>query len=167
VRDLQTLSVPKSVELWPVNVKDVVESTLNLAMHEIRGRARVEVKCNQVSILKTDPTRVGQILLNLVINAAQSFPTPDESTNVISIGIDRTPTDGIVISISDNGPGIATEHLSRIFEPFFTTRPNGTGLGLAICQSLALALDAKLDVHSSPGHRTRFTLTFRRHGEGP
>jgi PAS domain S-box-containing protein len=166
VRDLQSLSVPKSVELWPVNVREVVESTLNIAMHEIRGRAQVALNFGQVAMLKTDPTRLGQIVLNLVINAAQSFATGDETKNVITIGIEQLPAEGIVISIADNGPGIAPGHLGRIFEPFFTTRPNGTGLGLAICQSLARALDAKLDVQSEPGKGTRFRLAFPSRGEG-
>lgn len=166
VRDLQSLSTPKSVERWPVNVNDVVQSTLNVAMHEIRGRARVAIRCTEVSLLKTDPTRLGQVLLNLVINAAQSFQVADESKNLICIDVDQIDCERVTICVTDNGPGIAKEHLGRIFEPFFTTKSSGMGLGLAICQSLAGAIGAQLDVSSELGQGTKFTLSLWSAGLG-
>ncbi|MET0591529.1 MAG: PAS domain S-box protein, partial [Polyangiaceae bacterium] len=71
VRDLQNLSAPTSAERWPVDICEVIDSGLNLAMHAIRGRARIVRDYGDVPPLKTDPTRVGQIVLNLVVNAAQ------------------------------------------------------------------------------------------------
>jgi PAS domain S-box-containing protein len=158
VRDLQNLSTPKSVERWPVDVREVVESALNLTMHAIRGRARIVRDFRDVTSIKTDPTRLGQILLNLVFNAAQSFDTADERNNVIRLSIAGGHPDAIVITVADNGPGIATEHLARIFEPFFTTKSKGIGLGLAICQTLANSLGGSLTVESEVGKGTKFAL---------
>jgi len=158
VRDLQSLSTPKSVERWPVDVREVVESALNLTMHAIRGRARVVRDFRDVTSIKTDPTRLGQILLNLVFNAAQSFDSADESKNVISLSIASLRPDAVVITVADNGRGIAKEHLARIFEPFFTTKSKGTGLGLAICQTLANSLGSRLTVESEVGRGTKFAL---------
>jgi PAS domain S-box-containing protein len=158
VRDLQHLSAPTSAERWPVDVCDVIDSAVNLAMHGIRGRARIVRDYTDVPSLKTDPTRVGQIVLNLLFNAAQSFERGDETKNVLKLGIANAAPHDVVISVSDNGPGIPREHLARIFEPFFTTKSRGVGLGLAICQTLAISLGGKLDVESDVGTGTTFTL---------
>ena len=157
VRDLKGLSAPKSVERWPVDVKDVLESALNVAMNAIRGRAHIERDYRDVPQLKTDPTKLGQILLNLVFNAVQSFEVPDER-NVIRLSIGSSSSREVVVCVADNGPGISPERLARIFEPFFSTKHQGTGLGLSICQTLASALDAKLDVESEMGKGTTFSL---------
>jgi PAS domain S-box-containing protein len=158
VRDLQTLAVPKSVERWPVDVRAVAASTLTVAMHAIRGRARVTAEYEEVAPLTTDPTRLSQVLLNLVLNAAQSFCESDDSKNVITVRVTQPREEEVLVAISDNGPGIAEEHINRIFDPFFTTKESGMGLGLAICQSLAHLLRAKLAVTSELGKGTTFTL---------
>jgi two-component system NtrC family sensor kinase len=158
VRDLQSLSAPSSAERWPVDVKDVIDSALNLAMHAIRGRARIVRDYADVPGLKTDPTRLGQIVLNLVFNAAQAFEKPDEARNVLSLGIASARANEVTITVADNGPGIPEQDLARIFEPFFTTKSKGTGLGLAICQTLATSLGCRLEVESEVGRGTKFTL---------
>jgi signal transduction histidine kinase len=127
-------------------------------MHAIRGRARIVRRYADVPPLRTDPTRLGQIVLNLVFNAAQSFEGPDETRNILCLGIEATPSSNVIITVADNGPGIATENLGRIFEPFFTTKTQGTGLGLAISQTLAISLGSKLEVESEIGGGTKFTL---------
>jgi C4-dicarboxylate-specific signal transduction histidine kinase len=158
VRDLQSLSMPTSAERWPVDVKEVIDSALNVAMHAIRGRARIVRDYADVPSLKTDPTRLGQIVLNLVFNAAQSYEKPDEASNVLCLGIANHGADDVVITVSDNGPGIPKEHLARIFEPFYTTKTRGMGLGLAICQTLATSLGGRLEVESEVGKGTKFAL---------
>jgi signal transduction histidine kinase len=80
---------------------------------------------------------------------------------VIVLGISSPHPSEVVVTVSDNGPGISRERLEHIFEPFFTTKTMGTGLGLAICQTLANALDAKLGVESEVGRGTTFTLRLR------
>jgi CheY-like chemotaxis protein len=69
-----------------------------------------------------------------------------------------------VVEVSDTGCGIAPEHLGRIFDPFFTTKPvgSGTGLGLSICHSIVTELSGSIDVRSSPGHGTTFTVSLPR-----
>lgn len=157
VRDLKDLSAPQSVERWPVHVGDVLDSAVNVALHAIRDKARIERHYAEVPPIRTDPTKLGQILLNLVFNAAQAFETYDER-NVISLRIDCPAAQEVRVSVSDNGPGISREQLDRIFEPFFTTKSQGLGLGLAICQTLATSLDAKLGVESMLGKGTTFVL---------
>jgi PAS domain S-box-containing protein len=158
VRDLQNLSMPTSADRWPVDVREVLDSALNVAMHAIRGRARIVRDYADVIALKTDPTRLGQIILNLVFNATQSFEASDEARNVISLGVAADSGNGVLVTVADNGPGIPKENLTRVFEPFYTTKTRGIGLGLAISQTLATSLGGRLDVESELNRGTKFTL---------
>jgi len=158
VRDLLSLSAPASEQRWPVDVESVLESAVNIAMHALRGRARLVRRYEDVPPLKTDPARLGQVLLNLLFNAAQSFPSRDETANEVTLEISSPEPEHVAITVGDNGCGIRTEDLQRIFEPFFTTKASGTGLGLAICQSLVASLGGRLEVESAVGLGSRFTV---------
>jgi len=157
VHDLQGLSTPNSADRWPVDVRDVIDSALNLAAHAIGCRARIEREYMEVPALKTDPAKLGQICLNLLFNAAESFGQANALANVITLRVQSRP-ESVIITVVDNGPGIASEWLERIFEPFFTTKSRGMGLGLAICQTLAASLRGKLTVESEVGRGSSFTL---------
>lgn len=103
-----------------------------------------------------DPVAVEQILHNLAQNAIaalQAHPGPRR------IGL-RGQADALHyrFSLSDNGPGIAESHLPHLFEPFYTTRPDGMGLGLALCETLAGAMDARIEAANLPGGGACFTL---------
>lgn len=158
VRDLLSLSAPTSEERWPVDVETVLESSVNIAMHAIRGHARLVRRYGDVPALKTDPARLGQVLLNLLFNAAQSFQFRDENRNEILLTIANGDREHVSITIGDNGCGIATHELRRIFDPFYTTKTAGTGLGLAICQTLVASLGGRLEVESALGVGSSFTV---------
>jgi signal transduction histidine kinase len=106
----------------------------------------------------TDPRRVRQILLNLLSNAIKfGMRKP------ISVSCARTETGGVKIAVKDHGEGISDEDQARIFEEFVQVSPTqqlGTGLGLPISRRLALLLDGTLEVESSPGEGSVFTLTL-------
>jgi PAS domain S-box-containing protein len=158
VRDLQRLSMPNSAECWPVDVREVLDSALNVAMHALSTRARVERDYGEVPSLKTDPAKLGQIFLNLVFNAAESFELADPARNLIRLSTGTTDTGAVVVAVSDNGPGIPREQLERVFEPFFTTKDRGMGLGLAISRTLAARLGGKLIAESEIGKGSTFAL---------
>ena len=160
VRDLLSLSTPASEQRWPVDVESVLESAVNIAMHTLRGRTRIVRRYDDVPPLKTDPARLGQVLLNLLFNAAQSFQGRDETANEVSLEIAAPEPQQVAITIGDNGSGIPAQDLHRIFEPFYTTKPSGTGLGLAICQSLVASLGGRLEVESAVGVGSRFTVSL-------
>ena len=73
--------------------------------------------------------------------------------------------EGVEVSFHDTGTGIAMDDLDKLFVPFFTTKPQGTGLGLAISHRIVKAHDGDLDVKTSPGRGTRFTVRVPRHPE--
>jgi two-component system NtrC family sensor kinase len=158
VRDLLGFSAPTSTDRWPVEAESVLESAINVAMHAIRGRARIVRRYGPAPALKTDPARLGQILLNLLFNAAQSFETVDAETNILTLEIASPGPEQLTITVADNGAGISPRDLERIFEPFYTTKPKGTGLGLSMCQTLIGSLEGRIDVESTLGKGSTFVV---------
>jgi CheY-like chemotaxis protein len=105
--------------------------------------------------------RLGQVFLNLLVNAAQALPEGQAERNEIRV---TTQLDAgwVVVEISDTGMGIAPESLGRVFEAFFTTKAvgSGTGLGLAICQRIVTDLGGQLTVTSQLGQGTCFRVVL-------
>jgi signal transduction histidine kinase len=102
---------------------------------------------------------LGQIVLNLLLNASQAMQPRPRGENQIAV---RVTNDGSAarVTITDNGPGISQENLSRIFDPFFTTKETGSGLGLAICRELVAQAHGTISVDSAPGRGATFTLSL-------
>lgn len=101
-----------------------------------------------------DRNQLRQILLNLILNAYQALPA---AGGTITIQADRE-SEGLILTISDNGKGIDPENLPHIFDPFFTTRPEGTGLGLSVVHRLVQACGGEIHAASQLGSGTTFTL---------
>jgi signal transduction histidine kinase len=125
---------------------------------ELRG-VEVETIGEPLAAL-ADRTLLGQLLQNLVSNAAhaaKSLAAPRVRVHVYVRGAQ------VIVSVRDNGPGIALDLQERIFEPFFTTRrgQGGTGLGLALCREYARQLDAELSLWSVPGRGACFRVSLR------
>jgi len=107
-------------------------------------------------------SRLGQVFLNLVANAAQAIAegSHDEHEIRISTGVD--PAGRVTVEVADTGPGMPPEVLARLFEPFFTTKPMGvgTGLGLSICQRIVTELGGTIEVKSRVGVGTTVTVSL-------
>jgi len=112
-------------------------------------------------------SRLGQVFLNLIVNAAQAIPEGHAEANQITVTT-GTENGWIVAEIRDTGPGIPPDVLAKLFTPFFTTKPagQGTGLGLMICQRIVHGLGGQMSVESTPGEGTVFKVSLRpHHGE--
>ena len=108
-------------------------------------------------LFSADRHRLGQVLLNLVLNALRAMP----GGGWIEIGGRKTQNGkAVVLVVSDTGPGISSEHLPRIFDPGFSTRAGSPGLGLAVCRKIAEQHGGTLTADSPPGRGATFTLTF-------
>jgi PAS domain S-box-containing protein len=141
------------------DVRRALEMSINMAMPELRQRARMRWHAEEVPPVRGSESRLGQVLLNLLLNAAQAIPAGAPEENTVEARV-RAEDGKVVIEIHDTGQGIPPENLKRIFEPFFTTRPAGvgTGLGLAICHSIVIAMRGELTVESTVGKGTCFRL---------
>ncbi len=162
VRDLKTFSRAQAGARQVVDLRKVIESAASLAQNEIRRRARLLLDLGEVPTVLGSEQRIGQVILNLLINAAQAIPDGQVDVNRVEV---RTwiGADGRArVEISDTGSGIPPEILGRIFDPFFTTKPVGvgTGLGLAICHGIVTELGGEIAVLSELGKGTTFTVTF-------
>jgi CheY-like chemotaxis protein/two-component sensor histidine kinase len=103
-----------------------------------------------------DPDRLTQCLLNLYLNAIQAMP----EGGYLTVGSQTDASGRLLIHVEDTGSGIPPEDIDRIFNPYYTTKPQGTGLGLAIVHKIVEAHDGGVQVDSTPGKGTHFTLTF-------
>jgi PAS domain S-box-containing protein len=159
VQDLRTFSRDGEDKVSMIDVRHVLDSSVRMATVQIRQRAKVVRTYGDVPLVLANESRLGQVFLNLVINAAQAVPEGAFDMNRITL--ETKFEDGkVVVVVADTGIGIAPETLARIFEPFFTTKPagQGTGLGLAICRRIVLAMGGDIEVESTPGRGTSFVL---------
>lgn len=161
VRDLKIFSrSPNDAERGPVNVETIMESSLRMAWNEIRHRANLVKRYGRVPEVEGNEARLGQVFLNLVVNAAQSLPPGQAEQNEIRVTT-RAEDENVVIEVSDTGAGIPPEIIGRIFDAFFTTKAVGvgTGLGLAICQRIVTDMGGTLTVESEMGKGTTFRVS--------
>ncbi|HEX9049382.1 MAG TPA: PAS domain S-box protein [Anaeromyxobacter sp.] len=156
VRDLKTFSRPHGGDRAPVDVREVLRSAVSVASNEIRHRARLELDLAEVPRVLGSERRLGQVFLNLLVNAAQAIPEGHAEANVIRATTRTAAGGGAEVEISDSGCGIDAAILDRIFDPFFTTKPVGigTGLGLAICHGIVTGLGGEIHVRSATGRGT-------------
>jgi len=103
--------------------------------------------------------RLGQVFVNLLVNAAHAIPEGAPDSHRVEVTVSRAG-DRVVVDITDTGTGIAVEDQSRIFDPFFTTKRSGTGLGLSICHSIIVGLGGELTVTSQPGRGSTFRVSL-------
>jgi signal transduction histidine kinase len=133
-----------------------VTPTVNI----VTGRAKkqgveLEMDLGALPLVKCSPARINQVLLNLIVNAIDACRPGGK------VIIRTRPSDaGIIIQVIDNGSGIDPETISRIFDPFFTTKPlgQGTGLGLSISHGIISDHGGRIEVQSSPGSGSTFTV---------
>ncbi|HEX8822029.1 MAG TPA: two-component regulator propeller domain-containing protein [Archangium sp.] len=160
VADLKIFSRSKQERRERVDVNRVLDLSLTLAEGLVRHRARVVKEYGLSPAVLADETRLGQVFLNLIVNAAQALPEGRTPHNEIRLTTGRDARGQAFIAVSDNGMGIPPEVLPRIFEPFFTTKEvgEGTGLGLSICHSFIQELGGDIRVRSEPGSGTTFEV---------
>lgn len=158
VRDLKTFSRPDDEQRAPLDVTRVLDSCVKLASNEIRHRAKLVKEYAIVAPVEANENRLGQVFLNLLINAVQSMPDRPSEDNVITMRTGMTNDGEVFVEVADTGRGIPLEQLDRIFDPFYTTKPGGTGLGLPIAQSIVTSLGGRIDVVSDEGSGTAFRV---------
>jgi PAS domain S-box-containing protein len=153
VKDLKIFSRAEEDTRGPVDIRRVLESTFRMAWNEIRHRARLVKHYGPVPLVDGNESRLGQVFLNLVVNAAQAIPEGRADRNEIQVVTSTDARGRAVVEIRDTGPGMPPETLRRLFTPFFTTKAPGvgTGLGLAICQRIVTAIGGEITVESQMG----------------
>jgi two-component system, NtrC family, sensor kinase len=155
VASLRSFARVDGAECEPFDLNQCVRDTLKVAANELKYRAHVFQSLEAIPLLDGKPGEINQVILNLLVNAAQAITGFGE----IHIGT-RSVGDEVCLSVADNGPGILPEHLEQVFTPFFTTKPasQGTGLGLSISRDIILSHGGRIDVSSSLGEGSAFRV---------
>jgi signal transduction histidine kinase len=162
VRDVKLFSGSRDEVRGPVDVRAVIDSSSRMAWNEIRHRAQLLKDYADVPPVEANEGRLGQVMLNLLVNAAQAIPEGNARQNKILVTTRLASEDRVSIEVRDTGSGISPGVVERIFDPFFTTKPIGvgTGLGLSICHRIVTDLGGELSVESELGHGTVFRVVL-------
>ena len=140
-----------------VNMREVVESVLAIARNDLKGRVELTVALDDLPTFRGNHGQLSQVMLNLISNAGQAIGDAGH----IAIAGTASATE-VSVTVSDDGCGIAPEHLDQLFTPFFTTKEvgAGTGLGLSISQGIIHDHDGTITVTSEVGAGTAFTISL-------
>ncbi|HEU5103118.1 MAG TPA: GAF domain-containing protein [Roseiflexaceae bacterium] len=171
VQQLLTFARVQRPEPQPVAIAALIHDVLErlastVAQHQIQVTVAIDPN---LAAARGDPNQLEQVLFNIIHNAMLALSSNlHGARRDLSIQATQQP-DAVRISISDSGPGIAPQHLTRVFEPFFTTRPigQGTGLGLAITHSIIQQHQGQIHVTSQAGQATTFTIDLPIANEQP
>ena len=156
-RDFSTLASPQRTTLY---VQELLQATRQLLAKQLAAQGiEVTLSVRPAHLtLHADSHLLQQVLINLVLNAAQAVtqtPTPR-----ISLLAWPDEQERVVIEVKDNGSGIPTDVLDSIFIPFFTTRPNGSGIGLSLAKQIMQLHQGSIQVHSVEGAGSALQLWF-------
>lgn len=184
VHDLKTFSRIDESEYNSLNINKAIDTTINILWNELKYKAEIVKHYGTIPEIRCFPQKISQVLMNLLLNAAQAI----EERGIITIstalikkrgmgngvmwvaddmnsgdkkkGGNQKEDQFIQIKIEDTGCGIPKEDLNRLFDPFFTTKPvgEGTGLGLSITYEIVKAHHGTIEVSSEPGKGTAMTL---------
>jgi two-component system NtrC family sensor kinase len=155
VQDLQTFSRADSNEAVSSDLNETILRTINMVRNEIKYVSELDLRIEKLPPVVCQSQQVGQVVMNLLMNAAHSI----QGKGLITLAAAQIG-DSVEISVTDNGCGILPEHLEKIFEPFFTTKEagRGTGLGLAISRDIVRKHGGELLVESTADTGTTFTV---------
>ena len=150
---------PIPLDPRPLNIPEFLTTAIQalsafLAEHRVVVRRQIAL---DLPIIEADPVQLGQVVRNVVMNAAQSMPDGGE----LALGAEYdAPAETVTLTFRDTGVGIDEDERERIFRPFVTTKPKGTGLGLSIVQKIVTGHGGRVDVESKSGVGTCFRIVL-------
>lgn len=167
VRDLLTYSRSQPEQLESVDVQDALDVAVNIATNQFKYRAHLVRDYGHVPGVVADESRLTQVFVNLIVNAAQAIPERRElhperadKEGVIELRTSVDPDGRVRVSVHDNGLGMPAAVKARAFDPFYTTKPVGvgTGLGLSISNNIIKSFHGEIQIDSDEGKGTRVSV---------
>jgi signal transduction histidine kinase len=145
-----------------VDLRQVLRSAMRMTWNEARHRARIVEQFDEVPVVEANDSRLGQVFLNVLVNAIQALPDGRATNHRITVKTSTDERGWAVVEIADTGSGIAAEHLPRVFEPFYTTKPAGaaSGLGLALAKAIVEESGGTIGLTSEVGAGTTVRITL-------
>ena len=164
VSDLRMFTHPETESRDQVEVSEVVSSALRFLSNELKDRVQVEQQLDPHQTVWANKNKMIHVFTNLLQNSLDALKSKNFSNGEKpTVWIEGRMNNGrSIVSVRDNGPGIAQQHLDKIFDPFFTTKDvgEGMGLGLSICYRIVQECDGRISVKTETGKYCEFTLEF-------
>jgi signal transduction histidine kinase/CheY-like chemotaxis protein len=160
VADLRLFRRDRGPELSPVDARAVLGRSIEIARGPMQQRARLELALGDMPLVAARATQLGQVFLNLLVNASQAIGDTDPRGQEIRVETSTDARGWAVVAISDTGCGIPEAELGTIFDPFYTTKREGMGLGLAISSRIVNDFGGTITVESSVGRGTTFRVAL-------
>jgi signal transduction histidine kinase len=145
-----------------VDVNDLAREVLALVHGELQSQhisLQTELRA-EVPQVVADRVQLQQVLLNLIMNAAEAMAPLNDGARVLRVTSERHNPAGVLISVQDSGPGIDPEIADKIFDAFFTTKSTGMGMGLSICRSIVESHGGRLSVSAAQPHGSVFQVAL-------
>jgi hemerythrin-like metal-binding protein len=157
IANLKDFSRVDQAEWQEADLLAGLESTLNVAWHELKYKAEIVRELRALPLVRCVPAQINQVFLNLLVNAAQAIR--ERGTITLRSGV---AGERVWIEIEDDGCGMDEATQRRVFEPFFTTKPvgTGTGLGMSLTWDIVTKHDGTIEVDSAPGRGTRIRVAL-------
>ncbi len=158
ISDLRAFANVDASEVDAFDINECIREVVSLTHNSLAHKPDIQLQLGQVPHFKCHPAAIGQLLLNLLQNAAAAVCNETGQITFRSTTIENT----IQVEIEDNGSGIPKEIINRVFDPFFTTQDvgSGTGLGLTVCRDIMQAHKGEIKIESQPDQGTKITLVF-------
>lgn len=159
VNNFLTFARPSAGQAKTVNLNAALADIVTLFEKDgsIDQRIKVTLTASDEAYIEIDPLQLRQVVWNLLLNGAESI----DGEGALNISVKTVKNKWVTVEIADSGCGMDDKTLKDIFNPFFTTKPDGTGLGLSIVYRILETYGYRLDVQSTPGKGTVFTLYFK------
>lgn len=160
VNGLKSYAHPGSDTIEPVDVNACVSQSLELCANRLKNQIKVEKHlADELPVVKGDRQQIDQVLVNLIVNAADAMSSVEGGTLRIETAAEAQ---GVRITVEDNGPGLPSEVIEKIWKPFFTTKEpgKGTGLGLSIIQGIIQSHGGTIKAENRAGGGARFVITL-------
>ena len=161
VRDLRVFSRSNEKDIEQIHIDDIATTACNMTYNEIRHRAQLQKEIHKTRPIIGSRSKLTQVIMNLLLNAAHSINEGDATRNTITLSI-RESNNDVVITVSDTGSGIPENIQERIFDAFFTTKSTeiGTGLGLSLSKEIIERHKGSITLKSHEGEGSSFTVTL-------
>jgi signal transduction histidine kinase len=162
VRSVRAAFQSEASERRAINMNDLIARVLGLVQaelekHDIETRTVLD---RELSTIAGDEIQMQQVLLNLIVNAIDSMSTSERRPRRLGVRSGLSKGENVLVSVEDNGKGIAASDLDRLFKPLFTTKSNGMGMGLAICRTIIEAHHGRIWAEPNDGHGAVFRISL-------
>ncbi|WP_066393360.1 ATP-binding protein [Neobacillus mesonae] len=158
VNDLMFIGKPKSVQIEPTNMKDIIEYTVSIMRQQaiVQNIGIESSYAEHLPLIGCDEKHLKQVFINLLKNAIEAMP--DGGT--IKLNVQYLEDAGIIVSIEDEGCGIKSEDIPNLTVPFYTTKKSGTGLGLVVTNQIIKEHNGNINIESDLGKGTKVIVTL-------